>query len=296
MYRLIVVVFNIFFIFFIVSRVLLSDVYKPHVLVLRLDLDPKDALPRDLHRPVRVTFHVSDSTASRTQVRSPSLLPPPLGGRGAPTSPPPGGRGAPASPPPLRSVQHVTHYEYGVEVNVSAAVAKRAAATRGGARSGGVSGGRNALQSPVKAPHSGPGRKSSTPPAVKISSSYTSSDSNLSSLESDDEGEYMVKGKFEEDGAKVKDETVLKVTGDEAKVKDEATLKDTADARVKVKEETVPKLTGDAREKVKNEATLKVTGDAGFKAKDDGKVKVVEAKEEEEDGGVSSDRTSSEYD
>ena len=148
----------------------------------------------------------------------------------------------------------------------------------GGARSGGVSGGRNALQSPVKAPHSGPGRKSSTPPAVKISSSYTSSDSNLSSLESDDEGEYMVKGKFEEDAAKVKDDTVLKVTGDYAKVKDEPVLK----------------VTGDSN--VKDDAKVRVTGDARVNVKDDGKVKVVETKEEEEDRGVSSDRTSSEYD
>ena len=151
---------------------------------------------------------------------------------------------------------------------MSAAVAKRAAATRG-ARGGieggfgGVPGGHNARHSPTKTLYSEAGRKSSSPPAVKSSSSYTSSDSNLSSLESDDEGEYMVKGKCEEDGGKVKDETVLKVTGD-----------------AKVKDETI----------------LKVTGDARVKFKDDAKVKVVEAKEEEEDGGVSSDRTSSEYD
>ena len=273
---------------------MLSDVYKPHVLVLRLDLDPKDGLPRDLHRPVRVTFHVPDSTATRTQVRSLSLLPPPPGGDSA--SPPGRGR-APSSPPPLRSVQHVTHYEYGVEVNVSAAVAKRAAATRGarggiGGGFGGVPGGHNACHSPTKTLYSEAGRKSSSPPAVKSSSSYTWSDSNLSSLESDDEGEYMVKEKCEEDSGKVKDEAVLMVTGN-ADVKDEAILKVTGDARVKIKDETVLKVTGvDA--KVKDAAILKVTGDA--RVKDDGKVKVTEAKEEEEDGGVSSDRTSSEYD
>jgi len=92
-------------------------VYKPHVFLLRLDLGPQDTVPPDIDKSVHVEFTIPNSTVSRTQVRSVSFsnLSPSSGGSG-------GCGGEDASPE--KRVQHLTKYEYRVEMNVSDTVNK----------------------------------------------------------------------------------------------------------------------------------------------------------------------------
>ena len=80
-----------------------SDVYKPHLLVLRLDLGPKRSLPDNIDRFVTVEFCIPDASVSKTQVRSMSFRR---------TSPAPSRCFENDDSGPQKTIRHLTKYEY----------------------------------------------------------------------------------------------------------------------------------------------------------------------------------------
>ncbi|ELU00579.1 hypothetical protein CAPTEDRAFT_171853 [Capitella teleta] len=72
-----------------------EEAYKTHVFVLKLDLEPHDAVPETYDKYIHAEYHMPNSTVSRAQIRS---------------------IGVNSEEPPDRWVHHLARYEYRVEI------------------------------------------------------------------------------------------------------------------------------------------------------------------------------------